>query len=227
MTEFDRLFEVIKTLRGENGCPWDKKQTVRTMPDHILEEAYEVVEGIDGGSDADLKEEIGDLLFLCVFVSYIAEQEGRFTVEDAVRGVADKLVRRHPHVFADREVNGVGDVLKNWEAIKMGEEKNKGRKSPFDGIPKAMPDLQRFDKVLQKLEREGVDLREPRSFGWEDYRLEDEFAAMNGRFDAETVRTFVKKLLVKSYAEGIDVASGIRKDANEIIRNYEKNNVKP
>ena len=132
MKEFDRLFEIIKILRGENGCSWDKKQRVDTMRESLIEETYEIVDAIDSNSNEDLKEELGDLFFLSLFVSYIAEQEGRLKVEEVIRDVGDKLVRRHPHVFGSMDEKNADKIIGIWEDVKKNEEKNKERKRIFD-----------------------------------------------------------------------------------------------
>ncbi|MDR0909862.1 MAG: hypothetical protein LBM77_08865 [Spirochaetaceae bacterium] len=126
--KFDELYEVVRRLRAPDGCPWDKEQTPETLCDDLLEEAGEVVEAIqDTGAEKTaykdhIKEELGDLLFMCVMVSYMHEQEGSFTVEDVLQGAIDKFIRRHPHVFGDVQVKDTAEVLRNWERIKVEVE---------------------------------------------------------------------------------------------------------
>lgn len=220
MKEFERLYEIIRVLRSDVGCPWDREQTIPSMAENLLEEAYEVIDGIDNLNMDDLKEELGDLMFLTVFISYLAEQEGAFTVPEVVEAVADKLVRRHPHVFGNQSVNGVDDVLVNWEAIKKTEKKNENRKTPFDGIPKSLPELIRFNKVLRKIERENVPLTEMETY--DAGSLEQSFQAMNGDFSESNVQAFLSKLLMRSYVESVDVAALIRSSIHDMQARFLK-----
>jgi tetrapyrrole methylase family protein/MazG family protein len=156
--ELVRFHQLARTLREQ--CPWDVEQTHASLVPHLLEEAYEVVDAIqaldpeDPATDDELLEELGDLLYQVEFHATIAEQEGRFTMADVARGIHDKLVRRHPHVFGDVDVDGTGQVLANWDAIKRAE---KGRSSVFDGIPSALPALAYAAKVQKKAAAVGFD----------------------------------------------------------------------
>ena len=109
---FEELLAVMARLRGENGCPWDREQTMETLRTYIVEEAYELVDAISRGETPDIVEEAGDLLLQVVFLSRIAEDEGRFTIDDVLRGLTEKLVRRHPHVFGDEKADTNGQVLR-------------------------------------------------------------------------------------------------------------------
>lgn len=160
--EVARFVELVATLRAE--CPWDAEQTHRTLTRHLLEETYEVLEALgpvgDGGPDADpeayaaLEEELGDLLFQIVFHTTLATEAGAFGLGDVARGVHDKLVHRHPHVFGHVEVDGADDVVANWEQIKKAE---KGRSSIFDGLPADLPALLYALKVTKKAASLGVE----------------------------------------------------------------------
>ncbi len=153
-----RFHELTRTLRER--CPWDIEQTHESLVPHLIEETYEVVDAVqalDAGepaSDEHLIEELGDLLYQIEFHAVIAEQEGRFTIADVAEGIHDKLVRRHPHVFGDVQVDGTGEVLANWEEIKRAE---KGRTSVFDGIPRSLPSLAYAQKVGAKASKVGFD----------------------------------------------------------------------
>jgi tetrapyrrole methylase family protein/MazG family protein len=158
--ELARFDELVRRLRAD--CPWDRQQTHRSLTRHLLEEAYEVLEAIealdpDGPTpeqDAHLEEELGDLLFQVAFHARLGAERGSFTLADVARGVHDKLVHRHPHVFADVAVSGADDVVRNWEQIKKEE---KGRDSVFDGIPGTLPSLLYAAKVQRKAASLGVD----------------------------------------------------------------------
>ena len=124
MKIFDEFVETIATLRAPGGCPWDQEQTHESMKKCLMDEAEEVLEAIDAKDDDNLCEELGDLLLQVVMHARIAAEEGRFTIEDVIRGVNDKMIRRHPHVFGDVKVESLEDQLKLWEEIKA-KEKNK------------------------------------------------------------------------------------------------------
>lgn len=149
--EMARFEELVATLRRE--CPWDREQTHASLGRHLIEETYETIEAIDGvdveaGTGYEhLEEELGDLLFQVFFHATLATEAGQFTVADVARGIHDKLRLRHPHVFADVEVEGSGDVMRNWEQIKKAE---KGRESVMDGIPAALPALLYASKVQKR-----------------------------------------------------------------------------
>ena len=158
--------EVVRRLRAE--CPWDREQTHQSLTRHLIEESYEVLDAIDLlGIDEDegyvaLEEELGDLLFQVVFHATLGAEEGRFTLADVARGIHDKLVLRHPHVFAEVEVDGADEVVSNWEAIKKAE---KGRDSVFDGIPNGLPALLYALKIDKKAVATGLAEQVPRARG--------------------------------------------------------------
>lgn len=139
MNEFDRLKQIIARLRGEDGCPWDREQTHVSLKSACMEEAAEVVCGInileDTGNGDNLKEELGDLLLQVVLHAQIAEEEGLFTLEDVCRGISEKMVRRHPHVFGRETVNQSGEVVTRWNDIKKAEKA--GKEWTDDYLPEA------------------------------------------------------------------------------------------
>ncbi len=152
-----RLAELVAVMdRLRQECPWDREQTHRSLARYLLEECYETLEAIDTGDAADLQEELGDLLLQVVFHARIAaerpREEGGFTLEDVAGGIVDKLVHRHPHVFAGLEVADADEVDRNWEALKASEKQRTGL---LDGVPPALPALAYADKVLGRLARVG------------------------------------------------------------------------
>ena len=158
MTSFDKLVSIMKKLQSPDGCPWDREQTHESLKPYFVEEVYEAIEAIDSHSDEHLREELGDVLLQILFHAEIASREGRFTIEDVITGVIDKLTRRHPHVFGGTTVNGSKEVLKNWEAIKRGEKRKKGENgSVLDGLPKNLPALIRARRIQEKVSRVGFD----------------------------------------------------------------------
>lgn len=156
MKEFEALLEVADILNSEGGCPWDLEQTFETLRPYVLEEAHEVLEAVDEGSDEDIVEELGDLFYTVVFYAKVAEREKRFTLKEILDTLRQKLVRRHPHVFGDA-ANDMETIKSNWEKIKKQEKTN--RKSPLDGIPRTLPLLMRAQKVLRRMKKHGVEKR--------------------------------------------------------------------
>ncbi len=152
----DQLTEIVAKLRGPGGCPWDREQTHATLRAGLLEEAHEVVAAIDNRDDANLREELGDLLLQSVFHAQLAAEEGRFTFDDVAREIATKLVRRHPHVFAADHCADSAAVLQRWEEIKRAE-KGDAPASALDGIPGGLPALMLAQKTQKKAARLGFD----------------------------------------------------------------------
>ncbi|MBI5506390.1 MAG: nucleoside triphosphate pyrophosphohydrolase [Deltaproteobacteria bacterium] len=146
-------------LRSPGGCPWDAEQTHRSLRPYLLEEACEVLDAIDDGSDADLRDELGDLLLQVVFHAELAAERGAFTIGDVIAGLSAKLVRRHPHVFAETEVSSSADVERNWSAIKRAEREEAGVRAPsaIDGLPRALPALARAHRMGEKAANVGFD----------------------------------------------------------------------
>lgn len=159
MIHFAKLCEIVAQLRAPGGCPWDREQTHQSLVPGLLEEAYEVAEAIRTNDDANLREELGDLLLQVVMHAQIASEESRFTIEEVSREVADKLVRRHPHVFGESEARDTGAVLKQWDAIKRAE-KNASEGSYFGGLTRALPALMLAQKAQSKAARVGFDWSE-------------------------------------------------------------------
>jgi len=156
------LVAVMDRLRSPGGCPWDREQTSQSLARYLLEETYEVLEALDSGEREHLREELGDLLLQVVFHARLAEEhpDDPWDIDDVARGIVDKLVSRHPHVFDDAEAGGADDlrafdVEASWERQKAAEKR---RVSLLDGIPAAMPALARADKVLARVERSGLDV---------------------------------------------------------------------
>ncbi len=159
MRQIDRLLAIMKQLRHpENGCPWDKKQTFATIAPYTLEETYEVLDAIAREDFDDLRGELGDLLFQVVFYAQMAEEEGRFDFDKVCAAIADKLERRHPHVFSNMEQHqNEGAHLASWEARKSEERKSKDQHSALDDIPLGMPALMRAHKIQKRCSAVGFD----------------------------------------------------------------------
>lgn len=153
------LVAVMDRLRSPGGCPWDAEQTHASLGGYLLEEAHEAVEAIDHGDLDALREELGDVLLQVVFHARVAqEQPGGWDVDDIAEGIIAKLIRRHPHVFADTVVSGASEVEANWDAIKAAE---KQRESILDGVPVALPALARAAKLIGRADKAGLDVPVP------------------------------------------------------------------
>lgn len=160
------LVEVMDRLRSPGGCPWDAEQTHATLAPYAVEEAYELADAIDGGDRAHLREELGDLLLQVVFHARVAQEDAAdpFDLDDVAAGIAAKLRRRHPHVFADGDARTAAQVEARWEELKAAEKPD--RTSIFDGVPRGMPGLERAAKVVSRLDRAGrLDVAEQAAAG--------------------------------------------------------------
>lgn len=154
--QLQRLQSIMHRLRGKDGCPWDAEQTHESLVSNLIEESYETVDAIHRADYDHLKEELGDLLLQVVFHSEIAAEAGRFTLEDVARGISDKLVRRHPHVFGNSAVDSTDGVLKQWDEIKRAEKGDQDR--PYlHGVGKGLPGLLRASKLQKKAAKVGFD----------------------------------------------------------------------
>jgi len=157
MKEFKSLYDTIKTLRSPNGCSWDQEQTPQSLRGALIEETYECLESIDENDPAHISEELGDLYLLVTMLAYMHEQEGKFSVADSLQKVNEKLIRRHPHVFGDVKVNGVGEILDNWAKIKVEQEGRKKKDSLMDEVSSGMPPMDRAYKLQKKAAKVGFD----------------------------------------------------------------------
>jgi tetrapyrrole methylase family protein/MazG family protein len=191
---FERLAQIIARLRAPDGCPWDREQTHVTLRTHLLEEACETMDAIDGGDDAHLCEELGDLLMQPVLHAQIAEEESRFDIVDVIEGISDKLVRRHPHVFGEVTVADSGEVLTNWESIKKAEKAQKGQtqNSILSGVPNTLPSLMQALEVSKKAVKVGFEWPEMAGvlakLHEEIAELEEEIALSNSKDEAARQR---------------------------------------
>ena len=160
----DRLLDIMRRLRAPDGCPWDREQTLASLRPFVLEETYEVLEAIEHGTPADLREELGDFIFEAVFLSQISEEKGDFSMGDAIDTICDKLIRRHPHVFAreaDAPALTSGQVIEKWETLKARERAAEGRaakvKTTLSGVPKTLPALLRAFEISARAAAVGFD----------------------------------------------------------------------
>ena len=148
--DFCDLVDIMAVLRSERGCPWDREQTHLSIRENLIEEAYEVVEGIDNADAELLKEELGDLMFQIVFHAQLEREKGTFDISDVIDGVSRKMVHRHPHIFADRRLDTTDQVLDAWDKIKAEEKSRVSLSDKLESIPRQLPALVRAQKVAEK-----------------------------------------------------------------------------
>jgi tetrapyrrole methylase family protein/MazG family protein len=156
---FESFQEVVARLRAPDGCPWDREQTHYSLRPFLLEETYETLDALDREDMIDLEEELGDLLLQIVLHAQIATEDGDFNIHHVLDGIGSKLIRRHPHVFSEVDVDGVSGVIRNWEAIKAAEREDTGsaeKKGLLDGVPAALPALSQAQAVVERVSRVGV-----------------------------------------------------------------------
>ena len=167
--KFERLVDIMRRLRAPDGCPWDREQTLGTLRPYVLEETYEVLDAIESGAPASLREELGDFLYEAVFLARISEEQGDFTIGDAIDAICDKLVRRHPHVF-DRATGDPSltsaQVVEKWETLKARERAENGDaavrpKTTLSGVPKTLPSLLRAYEISARAAAVGFDWSRP------------------------------------------------------------------
>ncbi len=191
----ERLIEIMQQLRAPDGCPWDREQTIESLRGCLIEETYEVVDAMDSGDRSALCEELGDLLLQVVFQSQIADEEGAFNFDDVAKGIADKLVRRHPHVFGNVQADTPDEVIRNWEKIKKTEKGGDTPRSLVEGIPKHLPALSKAYLVQKRVAKVG--------FEWDEIsgvvdKLEEELAEVKEAMeqqDAAAIREELGDLL--------------------------------
>ena len=186
LNSLSKLIKITDTLMGEDGCPWDKVQTRESLKPYLVEETYEVLEALDTNDPEKIKDELGDLLYQILFHSKISSLKGEFNFRDVIDNLSEKMVRRHPHVFKEGELNTPDQVVKQWEEIKRNEKNQANQKSILDNIPKNLPSLLRAQKLQKKAAKEGFD--------W------DQISDVSDKLDEEIVE-FKEAVLKKKSAD--------------------------
>lgn len=222
-TQIARLLDIMAQLRDpENGCPWDLEQNFATIAPYTVEEAYEVADAVEKGDMAMLKDELGDLLLQVVFHAQMAAEEGLFTFEDVAEIISDKMLRRHPHIFAEVEAETADAVLKNWEDIKAEERKEKKESgSALDGVALSLPALMRAEKLQKRAARVG--------FEWDDIsgvydKLEEEIRELRTAGDKMNFEEEIGDMLfvIANLARWhkIDPEEALRKTNAKFVRRF-------
>ncbi len=204
MKEFDELVSVVDHLLGPDGCPWDRKQTMKSIRSDVLEEVCELIEAIDLEDNAHIQEELGDLFFNVIFLSRLAEKEERSLMKNCLHDIAQKLIRRHPHVWGETEINSSEELLSQWEKIKKTEKGKESRTSSLDGIPKGLPALARAQKVLKKSAKKN----------YEQKKSSDEFQ------NEEELGEHLLSLVAKAEALGLDSEHALKTTLNKFEERF-------
>jgi tetrapyrrole methylase family protein/MazG family protein len=219
LSKFDTFVEIIARLRGPNGCPWDKEQTHQSLRESLLSECYEVLEALDSSETEKLREELGDLLLQIVLHAQIAQDDGEFQIGDVVKGISEKIVRRHPHVFGSGKASNAREVMHNWEALKR-EERDEGA-SMLEGVPKDMPALAYAYEISRRAVRVGFEW--PDIEGVVDKLLEEVREIKKAGNQKEKAREFGDLLFTMvNYArwEGIDAESALREANRKFYQRF-------
>jgi tetrapyrrole methylase family protein/MazG family protein len=221
--QIERLIDLVARLRAPGGCPWDREQTHASLLSCLLDESYEFFEAVDENSPYKMKEELGDVLLQVVLHAQIAGESNLFNMEDVARGISDKIVHRHPHVFGDVTVNSTAEVLSNWEKIKRNEKKD-SRKYVTDGVPVNLPALFRAEKIQSRVARVGFD--------WKDIKpvmdkVEEEFrefrqAVEKGDHDnaEEELGDILFALVNVARHKKISAEDALRRTINKFIKRF-------
>jgi len=226
MKEFDKLVELFERLRAPGGCPWDARQTHKSISRCVVEEAYELVDAIDTDDVSHLREELGDVLLQVLFHSTIAKDLGEFTIQDVINDLADKLIYRHPHVFGNESVSDSQEVIRNWERLKSREEGKKDRASILDGIPEALPELLKARKIQSAASRVGFDWQDPRGAADKVTEEAGELLGAMERKDVEEITDEIGDLLFSivnlARFAGVDPESALRRANRKFIKRFSR-----
>ncbi|HEV8550830.1 MAG TPA: nucleoside triphosphate pyrophosphohydrolase [Polyangiaceae bacterium] len=218
---YPSLVALMRRLLETDGCPWDQEQDYASLRKYVLEEACEVIDAIDDQDFDGLREELGDLALQVVFLGELARREGRFGPDDVVRAIVEKLVRRHPHVFGDATVEGSEDVLKNWERIKAEEKSGRG---VLDGVPRALPALQRAQRMSEKVSRVGFDWPDGRGSRLKVSEELDELDQAIAGKDPKRIEAELGDLLFAlvnmARHHGVDAETALRGTADRFARRF-------
>jgi MazG family protein len=216
---FRKLVELTAMLRSQEGCAWDRAQTVSTIRPHLVEEFHEVLEAMDAGDDDELRDELGDLLFLIVFIARMSEEDGGFDLCGVIEGIDEKLRRRHPHVFGDKEATTPDAVRSHWETTKLTEKSHSTRASILDGLPRDLPALLAARRLQEKAAAVGFD--------WDDLsdviaKLDEELAELRAEIEQACEERYEEELGDVLFTV-VNIARTLRIDPEAALR---KTNVK-
>ncbi len=211
----EEILRIIERLRSETGCPWDRKQTPETIQTYLVEESHEAAAAVRARKVEEAAEELGDVLFMALFLVYLYEQRGDFSLEDVCRRISEKMIRRHPHVFGETSVSSAEEVKDNWEKIKAAEKHASG-KSRTEPVPDSLPALMRAYRILSRLsQKENVDWSDIRKQGREFARESSELASGIERGRIESADSFGRL-----FARLVNIARLQGYRAEDILHNF-------
>ena len=225
MSDLEKLRQILETLRSEGGCPWDKEQTHISLKRNLIEESYELLDAIDENNSENMKEELGDVLLQVFFHAQIASEGEKFTIEDVAKGINEKLIRRHPHVFGNENISNSEEVLKRWEEIKR-KEKKASRKSVLDGVVFSQPALMCAQQISKKAVKAG--------FEWPNYDMlkecflseidefHNEVDAQNHDLMEEELGDMLFALVNIARWHKIDAEQALRRANKKFIKRFKK-----
>jgi len=208
MENFDELIQTVEKLISPEGCQWDREQTLESLRPYLIEEVYEIIEAIDLNDNALISEEVGDVFFHLVFICKLAERDGRFNVEQALKMITEKLIRRHPHVFEDIKLDSMDEILAQWDAIKKLEKGKSSRKSLLDDIPKDLPTLAKAQKMVGKFCKVGFDLVDRNEKEIPDFEDEDQLGSV------------LYSIVEKAHRQGLNAKLALLKKINQLEKEF-------
>lgn len=209
--EIISIIELIEILRGENGCPWDRKQTPKTIAVYLIEEIYELVDAIESGDPGDVCEELGDVLFHILFIAGLFREMGHFSIKDVVDLNVKKMTRRHPHIFGNERVDSVEDVRERWHQIKMEEKSLAKKASVLDSVPTGLPALMRAYRLSERAAKTGFD--------WNDIfgvmqKVEEEWSELKAMLERENHVSKDQDLLALEFGDVLFTLVNVGRFAN-------------
>lgn len=224
--EFEKLLELVARLRSEDGCPWDREQTPTTIKRYLLEEVYELIDAVEHRHADQVADELGDLIFMTIFLAHLYVEQDQFQMEQVLSRVAEKMVRRHPHVFGNRQVDSASQVKLNWEEIKRQERPPKPLSEVLDAVPRALPSLMRSYRILSRL---GRNLQRPLNQDILHSQLRQSFSILLQQGDSENgspLQDILGNLLLLLVAFGLhediraeeSLASGLERFCAQVER---------
>ncbi len=220
---FEDLIDIVKTLRGENGCPWDMEQTHQSIKHNVIEEGYEFIEMLNAENWEKVADESGDLLLQIVFHAQIGKENGEYEIDDVINAVCEKLIHRHPHVFGDFKAETSDEVLEKWSQIKREDRGQTTISQDMEGVSKALPSLMRAEKIQGKAQKDGYVFGEPLSVAENISNLINLSVAAN---DTEIAEKYIGKMLFEAVAVagkmGIDAETALSRHIESFIQEYSK-----
>ena len=218
---FDDLCTLVSILRSEDGCPWDREQTNKSIRNCMIDETYEFIEGLDNDDNSLMCEELGDVLFQIIFHSDIKSDEDAFSVNDVIDGICKKMITRHPHVFGDVNVNGSSEVLVNWENIKNDEKKRKTPYEQLDSVSRALPSLMRCQKIQSKAVK--TNLVEKMSFDQQIEAAEEKLIELKTKKNKETLGELMFTICGISSTLDVEAEEILYIENEKFIKKFVKN----